>query len=70
MDEETKENIEAQFWRVYCECVWNRVKSLANEACYGCSHRTPYEKDHTVSSESNASDNRRISRFVLAISRR
>ena len=46
MDQESKETMEAQFWRVYCEHVWNRVKCLANEACYGCSHRTPYMEDH------------------------
>ena len=43
-----QKEIEAQFWAAYCRRVWIRIKSLCQEACYGCSHRRLDEGHHVT----------------------
>ena len=41
-----QKDIEAQFWAAYCRRVWEKIKRLCQEACYGCSHRKLDERHH------------------------
>ena len=41
-------DIEGQFWSAYARQIWQLVKWLSQDACYGCSHRSSIDSDHKI----------------------
>ena len=54
-------DIEAQFWSAYARQIWQLVKRLSQDACYGCSHRSSIDSDHKIC---QLDDGELISRFL------
>ena len=46
--EDLSQQVEAQFWAAYARRIWEMVKLLSTEACYGCSHNIVSDTDDTV----------------------
>ena len=59
--DDLKRKVEAQFWVAYATRVFEFVKEISKEACYGCSHRKSNETDHNVC---RLGVNERIKRFL------
>ena len=60
-----QKEIEAQFWAAYCRMVWEKIKKLSQEACYGCSHRRLDERDHVTCKMSDVDCIRRFMEMAL-----